>query len=199
MLHSARALRDRAEALQFVVLALVAQGCSWQAPLGDASGWPGRPRPSPGPADGTPSVPAAWRSWAWPWPAYVAWGLPAAVDRLRSGGWPLALEVLSLSIAGTVLWSECVTSPPLRPTRHEAGAHCVLRTQYVHHLGPRVPRGNVKRGFVLAGHGFTAGRGIPPIVDHRSPLGSTWAPAGVLLVPLIFWNLMQWLRSEEHP
>ena len=107
---------DWAEALQFMVLALVAPGlvvagAPWRGP----GAWPGRRSNWPPPASVTMN---ALRTVAVAVPALacmVAWRTPAAVNAVRSGGWLLALEAFSLGIAGAALWLECISSAALVP------------------------------------------------------------------------------------
>ena len=97
---------DWAEALQFIVLALVAPGLFVAAAPWD---WVGLGHQSLVLAEARRRHPERLRSLVLVCPALacmVAWRLPAAVDRLHSGGWPLAVEAVSLVVAGTVLWLE---------------------------------------------------------------------------------------------
>jgi hypothetical protein len=45
----------------------------------------------------------------------------------------------------------------------------------------------------------TAGTGLRPAIDQQIAAGVLWGIAGACFIPLIFWNLMQWLRSVEDP
>jgi cytochrome c oxidase assembly factor CtaG len=128
----------------------------------------------------------------------VAWRLPAAVDRLHSGGWPLGVEVLSLSVAGTVLCLECVTSPPLVPrsTRPIRIALCALSMWTIWVLAYLVAMSNANwyRAYDTIGS-----NGLRPAIDQQIAAGIMWGISASCFIPLIFWNLLQWLRSEEDP
>ncbi len=36
-------------------------------------------------------------------------------------------------------------------------------------------------------------------MDQQLTAGVMWGVAGACFIPLIFWNLLQWLSSEEDP
>ncbi len=44
-----------------------------------------------------------------------------------------------------------------------------------------------------------AGSGLSLAMDQQIAAGVMWGMAGACFIPLIFWNLLQWLRSEEDP
>jgi cytochrome c oxidase assembly factor CtaG len=189
---------DWAEALQFIVLALVAPGLFVAAAPWD---WVGLGHQSLVLAEARRRHPERLRSLVLVCPALacmVGWRLPAAVDRLHSGGWPLAVEAVSLVVAGTVLWLECVTSPPLIPraTRPMRIALCALSMWTIWVLAYLVAMSN--GDWYRAYDSATAG-GLRPAIDQQIAAGVMWAIAGACFIPLIFWNLLQWLRSEEDP
>ena len=188
---------DWAEALQFIVLALVAPGVFVAGAPWDrvrlaraATALAAARRRHPERLRSMVLVGAALA-------CMVAWRLPAAVDRLHSGGWPLAVEVVSLSLAGTVLWLECVTSPPLVPrsTRPVRIALCALSMWTIWVLAYLVAMSDADW---YRAYDHVAG-GLRPAVDQQIAAGVLWGIAGACFIPLIFWNLLQWLRSEEDP
>jgi cytochrome c oxidase assembly factor CtaG len=128
----------------------------------------------------------------------IAWRVPAAVNRLQAGGWPLYLETVSLSVSGVWLWLECVSSPPLvarstRPVRIVLAATCMWTVWVLAYL-LAMSHNDWYRAF----HHF-AGRGLSLAADQQIAAGVMWTAASVCFVPPIFWNLLQWLRSEEDP
>jgi cytochrome c oxidase assembly factor CtaG len=44
-----------------------------------------------------------------------------------------------------------------------------------------------------------SGHGLSLAADQQIAAGVLWFLAASCFVPLIFWNLLQWLRSEEDP
>jgi cytochrome c oxidase assembly factor CtaG len=189
---------DWAEALQFVVLALVGPAlCVAGAP------WDliGLSRPAMALAGARRRHPERLRSFTLVGAALacmVAWRLPPAVNRLHSGGWPLALEAVSLGVAGVVLWLECVTSPPLVPrsTRPVRIALCALSMWTIWVLAYLVA---MAKGDWYQAYHHGAGSGLSLAMDQQLTAGVMWGVAGACFIPLIFWNLLQWLRSEEDP
>lgn len=189
---------DWVEALQFTVLALVAPGLFV---AGAPWGRTGLGRAATALAEHRRRHPERLRSVALVGSALacmVAWRLPVAVDRLQRGGWPLAAEVASLSVSGAVLWLECITSPPLvprspRPTRI---ALCALSMWTIWALAYFVAMSNADwyRAYDQLGRG-----GLSPAVDQQIAAGVMWGAAAACFIPLIFWNLVQWLHSEEDP
>jgi cytochrome c oxidase assembly factor CtaG len=189
---------DWAESLQFVVLALVAPGL-----LVAGAPWRrlGLFKPATALAEARRRHPERARSAvlvAVALACMVAWRVPASVDALRSGGWPLAVEVVSLSLSGTVLWLECLPSPPLgprssRPVRIALGA-ASMWTIWV--LAYMVAMSN---GDWYPAYHHVAGHGLSLVADQQVTAGVMWAAASACFVPLIFFNLFQWLQREEDP
>jgi cytochrome c oxidase assembly factor CtaG len=189
---------DWAEALQFVVLALVGPGLF-------VAGAPweriGLGRRALALARDRRRHPERLRSFALVGAALacmVAWRLPAAVNRLYSGGWPLAVEAGSLFAAGVVLWLECVSSPPLVPrsTRPVRIALCALSMWTIWVLAYLVA---MSKGDWYQAYHHRAGAGLSLAMDQQLSAGVMWVVAAACFVPLIFWNLLQWLHSEEDP
>ena len=189
---------DWAEALQFVVLALVAPGLFVAGAPWDRLGLA---RPARALAEARRRHPERLRSVVLvggSLACLVAWRLPAAVNRLHSGGWPLALEAVSLSAAGIVLWLECVTSPPLSPrsTRPVRIALIALSMWTVWVIAYLVA---MAKGDWYPAYSHMSGQGLSLAIDQQIAAGVIWFVAGACFLPLIFWNLMQWLRAEEDP
>ncbi len=44
-----------------------------------------------------------------------------------------------------------------------------------------------------------AGHGLSLIADQEIAAGVTWGVTGCCFIPLIIWNLLEWLRSDEDP
>jgi cytochrome c oxidase assembly factor CtaG len=128
----------------------------------------------------------------------VAWRTPAAVDSLHALSWPLAVEVVSLTLSGTALWLELISSPPLAPrsTRPVRIALCALSMWTIWLLAYMVA---MSPNPWYRSYQHTAHHGLSLSADQQLAAGVLWAGAAGCFVPIIFWNLLQWLRSEENP
>ena len=189
---------DWAEALQFVVLALVGPGLFVAGAPWERTGLGQRALAL---ANARRRHPERLRSFGLigiSLACMVAWRLPAAVDRLYSGGWPLAVEVGSLFAAGTVLWLECVSAPPLVPrsTRPVRVALCALSMWTIWVLAYLVA---MSKGDWYRAYHHGVGTGLSLAMDQQLTAGVIWAVAGACFIPVIFWNLLQWLHSEDDP
>ncbi len=126
----------------------------------------------------------------------VAWRTAAAVDALHAGGWPLAVEAISLTAAGTALWLEMVASAPLaprsaRPLRMAIAAVSMWTVWILAYMIAMSP------GDWYPAYRHTPGHGLGVAADQQITAGVMWLVAGACFVPLIFSNLLAWLRSEE--
>jgi cytochrome c oxidase assembly factor CtaG len=128
----------------------------------------------------------------------VAWRTPAAVDAASRQPLLVVVEAFCLVVAGIGLWLELVESPPLVPraTRPRRALLAALAMWTVWTLAYMVAMGRVSwyRGF----H-HLAGVGLSASADRQLSSVVLWAVAGATFMPVIFWNLVQWLRSEDDP
>jgi len=187
---------DWAEALQFMVLALVAPGlvvagAPWEllglGPVAEKLA-AARRRHHERVRTVAVAVPAL--------ACMVAWRTPAAVNALRAGGWLLALEVLSLGIAGAALWLECISSGALvprgpRPERIAVAAVSMWTIWVLAYLLAMSDAGWYRSYRHVPGHGLSLA------IDQQAASGLMWALATACFAPLIFWHLVQWLHADE--
>lgn len=126
----------------------------------------------------------------------VAWRVPALVDALARHRAVLALEVLSAVPAGVVIWLELLPSPPSVPR-----------------LSPvaRIPVGAVTMWalWILAyivgfngTHAYPAythlrHRSLSSGADQQLAAGLLWCSAAIAFLPVLFANLMAFLRRED--
>ena len=214
-----------AEAIQFSILgvvipALVAVGAPWRR-LGlasDSASEPGVEMPAPsadtrgtvapadlGPVDrlarGRRRHPEVLRS-ACLFALYLAgailWRIPASVNALIRHPWLLGVEAVTLVAVGTGLWLELVESPPLvprlsRPHRVALAAVSMWAVWVLAYL--------VGLSHASWYHAFThhAGTGLSLSADQQLSTGVMWFISGCAFIPVVFWNLVQWLQSEEDP
>lgn len=189
---------DWAEALQFVMFALVAPGL-----LVAGAPWPwlGLGRPAAALAEARRRHPERVRSAALVAVALacmVSWRVPAAVDALRPGGGLVALEVATLGLSGTVLWLECLSSPPLgprssRPVRMGVAAVSMWTIWVLAYLVA------MSTGDWYRAYRHVPGHGLSLVADQQVTAGVMWAVASACFVPIIFFNLFHWLHDEEDP
>ena len=127
----------------------------------------------------------------------VAWHVPAGVAVVAQHGWPVLLEAVTLLALGLGLWLELVASPPLIPRsgylRRAVLAALVMWAFWImaYTLG-------------LSTHAFYrtfhhAGGGLSAAADQQIASAVLWFVAAVAFAPVIFWNALQWLKTEEDP
>jgi cytochrome c oxidase assembly factor CtaG len=126
----------------------------------------------------------------------VAWRTPAGVDALARDGWLSLVEAATLIVAGIGLWLELVESPPLRPRLARPWRIVVAAvamwtiwvTAYV--LG-------LSHASVYEAFRHVAGRGLSVAADQALTTWVLWFGSLCAFLPVIFTNLMVWLRSGE--
>jgi cytochrome c oxidase assembly factor CtaG len=218
-----------AEAIQYSVLgvvvpALVALGAPWRrlglaSPSGpaEADGGAGRTTGPASPSTWAPAVsrlravdrlargrrrhPEALRSACF-FALYLAgsilWRMPASVNALTHHPWLLAVEAVTLVVVGTGLWLELVESPPLVPrlSRPHRVALAAVSMWAVWILAYLVGLSHASWYHAFIHH---AGTGLSLSADQQLATGTMWFISGCAFVPVVFWNLVQWLQSEEDP
>jgi cytochrome c oxidase assembly factor CtaG len=129
--------------------------------------------------------------------AVVAWHTPRAVEAVARQGWVAAFEALTLLALGTGLWLELVHSPPLTPRSghlRRAGLGAVV--MWVFWVQAYVV-GLSTRSFYPNFH-HVAG-GLSAAADQQIASAVSWFVAAVAFVPVIFWNAVMWLKTEDDP
>ena len=196
---------ELAEAVQFSVLAMVvppllAIGASWSRPGPKRRPPDGAPSGAGAPADGHRRNRSQARSaicTAAFMAAAVAWRTPGAVGALERRSFLLPLEAASLVVVGVAFWLDLVGSGSLvlrasRPLRALMAAVAMWTVWTVAYLG----------GFSGAswytGFHHAAGGGLSAAADQQFATGVCWFFAAVAFMPVVFWNLLVWLRTEEE-
>ncbi|HEY7917193.1 MAG TPA: cytochrome c oxidase assembly protein [Acidimicrobiales bacterium] len=128
----------------------------------------------------------------------VAWRVPPSVDALARHPWLAGVEAATLLIVGVGLWLELVESPPLvprlsRPHRVALAAVCMWTIWVLAYL---VGLSHVSWYHAYAHH---PGAGLSLSADQQLTTGTMWLVSGCAFIPVIFWNLIRWLQSEEDP
>jgi cytochrome c oxidase assembly factor CtaG len=129
--------------------------------------------------------------------AVVAWHAPRAVADVSGSAWLVPLEGVTLLAFGLGLWLELVNSPPLVPRsgylRRAVLAAFTMWTFWIlaYVLG-------------LSNHAFYPNFTHVPgdlsaAADQQVASAVLWFVAAASFVPVIFWNAMMWLRTDEDP
>jgi cytochrome c oxidase assembly factor CtaG len=130
--------------------------------------------------------------------ATVAWRTPAAVDGLSRHPLLALAEAPTLGVAGVLLWLELVASPPfsprvVRPLRALLAASAMWATWIVAYVV----------GFSHSAWFPVYDRGLRPrlslVGDQELATAVLWGLAAAAYVPVVFANLMAWLRNDEDP
>ncbi|MGA3351836.1 MAG: cytochrome c oxidase assembly protein [Acidimicrobiales bacterium] len=128
--------------------------------------------------------------------AAVAWRTPAAVDAIERQPWLLVAEAISLVVVGVAFWSEIAESGPVvprarRPLRAVMAAVAMWTVWTVSYLA-----GFSSTSWYPAFH-HVSGRGLSAAADQQFATGVLWLVGCVVFMPVVFWNLLAWLRSED--
>lgn len=128
----------------------------------------------------------------------VAWRTPAAVDLLEHDSGVVVLEAVSLIAAGIGLWLECVSSFPLVPrsTRPVRIAICAVSMWTIWIVGYLI--GFSHAPWYRSFH-HVAGQTLSLGADQQLTTGVLCFFAASVFVPVIFFNLVAWLHSEDNP
>jgi cytochrome c oxidase assembly factor CtaG len=130
--------------------------------------------------------------------AVVLWRVPGTVDALPRHPWLVLVEAATLVPLGVVMWLELVESPPLTPRLarpHRVGMAAV--TMWV--IWVLAYLVGLAHGAWYHGFDHTVATGISVSADQQLTTAVMWAMSGVAFVPVVFWNLIYWLQSEEDP
>jgi cytochrome c oxidase assembly factor CtaG len=128
----------------------------------------------------------------------AAWRIPVTVDALAQHGWLAPLEAVSLVTAGVGLWLELVESPPFSPRlarpKRIAVAAVAMWTIWVTAYLVGLSHVSVYRSYR-----HVAGRDLSVSADQAFTTGVLWLTSLCAFIPVIFANLVHWLRSDEDP
>lgn len=128
----------------------------------------------------------------------IVWRTPLAVDGLRRHPWLLAVEAGTLIVVGAGLWLELVESPPLTPrlTRPGRVALAALSMWTVWILAYLV---GLSHSSWYPAYPHHAGTGFSLSADQQLTTGLLWFVSACAFIPVVYWNLVRWLQSEEDP
>jgi len=128
----------------------------------------------------------------------VAWRTPAAVDAIARNAWLILPESVVLVTVGVAFWLELVESPPLRPrsTRPVRAGLAAVAMWTVWTVAYLVAFSSASW---YPAFNRSVGHGLSAAADQQFSTLVLWSVAAVAFTPVVFWNLLQWLRSEEDP
>jgi cytochrome c oxidase assembly factor CtaG len=125
----------------------------------------------------------------------VAWRVPAVVTLAVRHQWMSPLEALSLLVFGLGLWLELVMSPPLVQRsgylRRAVLAGLIMWAFWILAYWTGLSTHDVYRSFPHVAGGLSAA------ADQQIASAVLWFGAAVAFIPVVFWNALQWLQSED--
>ncbi len=128
----------------------------------------------------------------------VFWRLAPVVNAIVGHEWVVVVEALSLSVAGVALMCDLIESPPLRPgiaRPYRIGvAATVMWSAWVFSYLEAMSQTSWYRAFR-----HVAGRSLSVPADQQLSAAVVWFMTAVVFIPIIYWNLIHWLQSEEDP
>jgi cytochrome c oxidase assembly factor CtaG len=130
--------------------------------------------------------------------AFVVWRIPVTVNWLSGNGQRALLEALVLLPAGVGFWLECIESPPLsprttRPVRMVVAAAGMWTVWVLAYLV------GLSHVAWYRAYPHPLGAGPSLAADQQVTTGVLWFVSSCAFAPIVFWNLVLWLHSEEDP
>jgi cytochrome c oxidase assembly factor CtaG len=128
----------------------------------------------------------------------ILWRSAPVVDALIRHPWLSVFESVALVVGGVFLWLELVDSPPFRPTiarPYRLGmAAIALWTQWVIAYLMALDKNPWYSGFR-----HVSGRLLTLAADQQLTTALVWFITATAFVPVVFSNLLRWLKSEDDP
>lgn len=127
----------------------------------------------------------------------VAWRVPAAMDALAGHPWLLVVQTVSLVAAGIGLWLELVVSPPFAP-RVARPWRAVLAavTMWPLWVLSYMVGFSQSNWYPALDH---ATKGLSSLGQQELATGVLWFAAGCAFVPVVFADVISWLKEGEDP
>jgi len=128
----------------------------------------------------------------------IVWRMAPVVDSIVRHRWLVIVEALSLLLVGVPMFSNLIESPPMkpgtmRPYRIGISAGVMWVAWVISYLD-----GMSHTSWYHAFH-HVAGRGVSLAADQQISAATMWFVSGAVFIPIIFWNLIHWLQSDEDP
>jgi cytochrome c oxidase assembly factor CtaG len=127
----------------------------------------------------------------------VAWHTPVAVAAGARHGWLAPVEAATLLVFGVGLWLELISSPPLAP-RSGHLRRAVLAALAMWALW------TLAYVVGMSNHDFYSNfhhdpGGLSGAADQQIASAVLWLVSALAFVPVIFWNALMWLKTEDDP
>jgi len=127
----------------------------------------------------------------------IAWHTPAVVRAGSEHGWLAPVEAVTLLVFGVGLWLELVPSPPLvprsGPLRRAVLAALVMWSLWVLAYVVGMSNHDFYPNFSHVAGGLSAAS------DQQIASAVLWVVSALALMPVIFWNALSWLKTEDDP
>ncbi len=128
----------------------------------------------------------------------VFWRTAPVVDALVHHHELVLIEAVTLIVPSSLLLVELVESPPLvpgisRPYRIGVSAVVMWSAWIVAYLA------GMAHGSWYAAFHRVGSHGISSSTDQQLTAGFVWFLTAAVFIPIVFWNLIHWLQSEEDP
>ncbi len=144
--------------------------------------------------------PSAWRAFGFAAAdvaLLIVWRTPPLMDALERHRWLLVVQVVSLVAGGVAVWLELVRCPPLEPRlsspwRAVVGAVTMWSVWVMAYAV-----GFSGTSWYVAFHHTTGG--LSAAADQELSTGALWFGAAAAFVPLVFVQILMWLRNGEDP
>ena len=130
--------------------------------------------------------------------AVVAWRLPVAVNALaRTPGLAVA-ELVTLTVAGSMLWLELVAPPPFLPrlSRPQRALFAAISMWTIWALAYIL--GFSQTAWYRA-YPHIPGSGLSVVADQEFATGILWAVPALCFVPVVYVAMMSWLKDSQDP
>ena len=128
----------------------------------------------------------------------ILWRSAPLVNAITRHPWLAIIESLTLIGNGVPLWMELVESPPFSPgtpRSYRIGmAAALMWTIWVIAYLEAMSNGAWYSAFR-----YVSGVGVSRPADQQLTAGFMWLISAAVFLPLVFWNLIQWLQNEDDP
>lgn len=126
------------------------------------------------------------------------WRLPVAVDALVRHRALVVVELLALVVAEVIFWLELVESAPLSP-RLPRQRRMIVATFAMWAIWSVAYLVGLSHEASYPVYASVGARGLSVAADQQVMAGVLWAIPALVFLPVIFANLMAWLRDEQEP
>jgi cytochrome c oxidase assembly factor CtaG len=127
----------------------------------------------------------------------VVWRTPGVVSAIGHHPWLLAVEAVTLVVAGVALWLELAASPPMTP-RTTVSRRIVLATVAMWTVWIVAYVAGMAHGQGYPGFHHHPGAGLSGVADKQLATALLFAAAAAAYLPVVFASLFSWLGAEER-